>query len=223
MAVKNQHSYFHALYQLAVEVNTARTHDDALNLLAEITAKGMGAKGCSLMTITPDRKELLRAAVYGLSDQYVGKGPLSTDKSIAQTLEGRTVVVENAAEDERVQYPQQSRQERIASILSVPMLVKDKIIGVMRVYTGEPRNFTDDDMYFACAAANLGATAFENARMYEECQKSQNECQRSQRECRQKTRWLGQLLKEAAEGYEAACEKDGESFLERFHISLAGA
>ena len=223
MVVRTQQNYFHAIYQLAAEVNSARTPKDALYLLAEITAKSMGAKGCSLMSLRPDGKRLLNISTYGLSNWYIRKGSVSTDNSIAQALEGQTVAVKKAAEDEKAQYRKQPRQEGIASIFSVPMMVRDKIIGVMRVYTAEPRVLTDDDEYFVCAAANLGAIALENHKMYEDCQRSYKDCQKSKRECRQKTRWLGQILKEAAQGYEPKFEEEQNPPPERFPPELAGA
>jgi GAF domain-containing protein len=51
------------------------------------------------------------------------------------------------------------------------MMLREQTIGVMRVYTGESCEFTDDDIYFACAVANLGAIALENARLYDSVQK----------------------------------------------------
>jgi signal transduction protein with GAF and PtsI domain len=222
----SQRIYFHRLYQLAAEVCLARSSRDALQLLAEITAKSMSAKGCSLMTLTPDGKQLLYISAYGLSDRYVKKGPVLTDKSITQALEGEPVVVKNAPEDERVQYRREAQQEGIATIFSVPMIIRGKIIGVMRVYTADTRDFTDDDVYFVCAAANLGAIALENHRMYEACQESQKECKESQKECREKTRWLGQLLQEAVRSYESRFEElrePEEPPPERFPSELAGA
>jgi GAF domain-containing protein len=211
MVMKNSQNYFHTLYQLAAEVNSARTPNDILRSLAEITTKGMGAKGCALMILTPDGKKLLHTSAYGLSDWYIRKGPLSTDnKSIAQALEGQAVAVRNATEDGRVQYRQQAQQEGIASIFSVPMMLREKIIGVMRVYTAEPRDFTDDDLYFVCAAANLGAIALENGRMYEACQKSQEECRQQMLEGR------------ASLGYEWIFEEPQEPSAERFPPELAG-
>ena len=102
-----------------------------------------------------------------LSDWYIRKGPVSADKSIALALEGKVVAIPFAPEDERVQYREQARREGIVSILSIPMLLRDEIIGVLRIYTQERRDFTIDDEFFAAAAANLGAIALENARLYE--------------------------------------------------------
>lgn len=204
-------NYFHTLYQLAAEVNSARSPENVLHSITEITAKGVGAKGCSLMLLTPDRTQLLHTVAYGLSDWYVRKGPVSVDRSISQALEGQVVEVRNACEDERIQYQQQARQEGIASVLCVPMMLKEGVIGVMRVYTGQLREFNEDDVYFVCAAANLGAIALENARVYEAVQKEQDATRRKLLE------WRADL------GHEWMVEEPEEPSPERFPPELAGA
>jgi len=80
-----------------------------------------------LMLLTPDRKLLLHTAAYGLSDWYVRKGPVSADKSISEALEGKSVAVLDATEDERIQYREQVKKEEIVSILSTPMMLKEEI------------------------------------------------------------------------------------------------
>jgi len=161
--------YYRSLYEIAAAVNSAHTPESVLGVIVETVAKALDAKGCSLMLLTPDRKDLLRAATYGLSDWYVRKGPLSADKSIPQVLKGKPFAILNAAEDERVQYREQAKQEGIASMLSTPMLLKEEIVGVIRVYTAKQHDFTADEVYFVQAVANLGAIALENARELEQC------------------------------------------------------
>ena len=168
---KTEGNYYQSLYEVAAAVNSARAPEGVLRSIVESVAKAMGAKGCSLMLLTPDRKLLLHTAAYGLSDWYVRKGPVSADKSISEALEGKAVAVLDATEDERVQYREQAEKEGIASILSVPMMLREESIGVIRVYTAEPYHFTMDDMYFVGAVANLGAIALENARLYDSVQK----------------------------------------------------
>ena len=171
---KKERNFYQSLYEVAATVNSIRTPEGVLQSIVETVAKATGARGCSVMLLTPDRKLLLHTEAYGLSDWYVRKGPVSADKSISEALEGRPVAVLDATKDERVQYREQAKREGIASILSVPMTLRKEIIGVMRVYTGEPRQFTTDDIYFVEAVANLGAIALENARLYESLQRDYN-------------------------------------------------
>ena len=164
---RNKEVYYTSLYELAAALNSASAPESILQSMAEGVARAMEAKGCSLMLLSPDRKVLLHTAAYGLSDWYVRKGPVSADKSISEALEGKPIAVFEAAKDERIQYREQAKREGIASILSVPMMLREETIGVIRVYTAEPCHFTMDDMYFVGAVANLGAIALENARIYE--------------------------------------------------------
>jgi GAF domain-containing protein len=159
-------TYYHSLYEVAAVLNSSRSAKDILQSIVENVAWTVGAKGCSLMLLTQDKKILSHAAAYGLSEWYVKKGPVSADKSLSEALAGKVVSVLHASEDDRIQYPERARKEKIASILSVPMMLREEIVGVIRVYTTQPRQFTRDDIYFARAVANLGAIALENARLY---------------------------------------------------------
>ncbi len=163
MALKTERRYCQNLYEVAAVVNSAKTIETVLHSIVESVAKEVRVKGCAAMLLTPERKHLFHTATYGLSDQYVTKGPVSADKSISEALDGKPVAVFDATEDERIQYREQARKEGIASILTVPILLKGEVIGVMRVYSEEARHFTNDDIYFIGIAANMGAIALENA------------------------------------------------------------
>ena len=163
-----EHSYYKRLYELTAEINSIRTRESVLMCFVKKVAQAVEAKGSSIMLLAPDERTLLHTAAYGLSDWYIRKGPVEVDKSISEALEGKPVAVLDATEDERVQYREQARKEGIASILSVPIMLRDRIIGVIRVYTAEQRHFDDVDIYFTGVAANLGAIALENARFHED-------------------------------------------------------
>lgn len=175
MLEEQKERYYHSLYEIAAAVNSAGAPESVLRSIVESVAKALDVKGCSLMLLTPDKKLLLHTAAHGLSDWYLRKGPVSADKSIAEALEGRPVSVVYAIEDDRIQYRKQAEQEGIASILSVPVLLREEVVGVMRVYTAQPREFTNADIYFVGAVANLGAIALENARLYDSVKKDYEE------------------------------------------------
>jgi GAF domain-containing protein len=158
--------FYPNLYEAAVAISSTRSSKEIIQNLVERVARSLGAKGCSLMLLSADKKHLIHAAAFGLSERYIKKGLVSADKSINEALEGRVVGIFKAAEDDRVQYPEQAREEGIASILSVPMMLRDEVIGVIRVYTSEQHEFNMDEMYFVSAIASLSAIALDNAHFY---------------------------------------------------------
>jgi len=161
--------YYKSLYEIAAVVNSARTPESVLGVIARAVSQTLNAKGCSLMLLSPDRKVLVHTAAYGLSDWYVGKGPVSADKSISEALQGKPVAILDAREDDRIQYKAQAKQEGIVSMLSAPIFLKGEVIGVIRVYTAERHYFTKSELYFVQAVANLGAIALDRARELTQC------------------------------------------------------
>lgn len=160
-------THFKALYEIAKEINSSLAMEQVLNAMVESTTKVMGSKGCSIMLLTPDRKQLTHSVAYGLSDWYLRKGPVKADAAILEPLRGKPLLILNAATDSRVQYRQQAIKEGIASILSVPIYFRDEVIGILRLYTSEPRRFSPEEIDFLGAIANLGAIALDKAEFHQ--------------------------------------------------------
>lgn len=155
------------LFEVARAVSSTLELREVAKLIAANTARAMGVKGCSVRLVDRNRRRLELLGSYGLSREYLEKGSVDVEKSIAEALEGRPVVVFDASNDIRVQYPDAAREEGICSIASVPMVLKGVTTGVLRVYTAVPYEFTPDDIEFLSALASAGAAAIENARLYD--------------------------------------------------------
>ena len=142
---------------------------EVLDLIAQGVVKVMKVKGSTLSLMDKNREKLRIFAHHGLSTNYVNKGLLDSSKSIGDSVaSGKHAWVEDATTDLRIQYPQEACREGIASILSVPLIVRNKVIGALRVYTSEPRRFSDEETTFLYGFAEQVALAIENARSYED-------------------------------------------------------
>lgn len=160
--------YYHALYDVAKTINSTLSLQHVLSLVVQSAAKAMDAKACSLRLLNLKRDRLEVSAAFGLSEAYIAKGPVQVSRSPmdAEALGGRAVFVRDAREDARLQYPAEVAREGIVSILVVPVTVRDVVIGALRVYTAELREFLPGDVEFLSAIANLAGIAIENARVY---------------------------------------------------------
>ena len=160
--------FYRGLYQIALTVSSSLDPQEVMRSIAESAAGALDAKGASLMLLSPDRTELYHSAAYGLTEWYVRKGRMSVDDTMVESLSGGSVTIHDVPTDVRVQYRSQAREEGISSLLSVPVRLHGEVIGLMRVYSGTPREFAPGDIEFVEAVANLGAVALENARRYAE-------------------------------------------------------
>ena len=158
---------YKTLYSIAKRLTSSLAPEEVLNTIVESIAKAVGAKGCSLMLLSPDKKQLIHTISYGLSKWYLRKGPVRTDTVISKVLKGKSVAIRDATQDRRVQYQEQAKKEGIASMLSVPLMPDGEVVGIMRVYTSEQRHFSPATIEFLGSVANLGAIALSKARLHE--------------------------------------------------------
>jgi len=90
------------------------------------------------------------------------------DKSIPQVFEELTVFIADVRTDPAVQYPEAAEREGILSMLSVPILVREKVRGVLRLYSSIATAFSTEDLEFAKVLAEIGGIAIINAKLYQE-------------------------------------------------------
>jgi len=158
-------------YETFLKLTNAISHSKdpkeiALIVVESITT-ALKVKGCALFLMDQKRDELKVASSYGLSKEYINKGPLSAIKSISQSLREGPVAIYDVGDDPRIQYPEEAKKEGIASILSVPIIVGGACIGALRVYTSEPWEFTLDDVDFVQALAQIAGIVIVKSKAYQ--------------------------------------------------------
>ena len=164
------------LHDIAQKLDSGLSSGDILMTIVETLCNAARAKGCSLMLLSPDRKQLIHTINHGLSDWYVRKGPVIVDDNMAQALNGKPMAILDAHTDPRVQYREQAKKEGIASILSFPIMRRSKVIGIIRIYTSTQRTFSNQEIEFFCTMANLGAIALERAEVHESIDRNLSQC-----------------------------------------------
>ena len=160
-------SYFKLFRDTCKVVNSSLNLSEVLDLITENMIAALNVKACTVFLWNMKRSTLEVSATHGLNESYLTKGSIDADKSMAETLRGESVLIHDIANDPRVQYPDEAKKEGIASILSVPISVKDHIIGVLRIYMSEKRNFTEDQIEFIAGLADMSGIAIDNARMHD--------------------------------------------------------
>ena len=158
---------YDTLLRVTKAMSMSRDPKEVVKLTTTSIRTALDVKGCALFLINPKTKQLEVAASDGLSKEYLNKGPVSALKSIAESLKDGPVAIYDIADDPRIQYPEAAMKEGISSILSVPIYAMGEIIGAMRVYTGEPWEFTMDDVNFVQALAQIAGVLIDMCRLYD--------------------------------------------------------
>lgn len=104
------------------------------NHLTQLLVAALEIKGCTIFALNLELDELEVLASFGLSMDYVQKGPVLSDKSIADAFAGKPFVIRDIKTSDKLQYPQDAEKEGIGAIVSVPINFTGKVIGALRLY-----------------------------------------------------------------------------------------
>jgi len=159
-----------ALAGLARTISEEDYLDRILQAISEMVAETLDSPVCSIMLVDEDRRELVISAARCSSPDYLHKMPLKIEDSLIGRVvrEGRVIVIRDVLEEKQYRYPELARRTGLASLLSVPLMTREKVIGTINIYTREVRQFTDDEIGFVKVVAGQAAIAIENARLMSE-------------------------------------------------------
>lgn len=152
--------------ELSSAINSSIDIKDVLRGMTEKTTEAMGLKGVLIRLYDEETNTLNVVASYGLSDTFLNKGVIIAEKSLSEALDGKTIIVEDTGKDKNLQYPKETREEGIGSMVTVPIQSKEKVIGVMRFYNESCRKYPKDYINVMQAIAHTGALAIQNASLY---------------------------------------------------------
>ena len=158
------------LAQVSQAVASERYLDEILQLIVTVTAELMGSKICSLMLLDDAKQVLVIKATQALSPAYRNKSPIHVGHSVSgrAVKERRPISVLDVTRAKDYGYPALAAREGLTSLLSVPMMIKERATGVLNLYTTTEHQFSEDEIRVLSTIANQAAVAIEHTRVFEQ-------------------------------------------------------
>jgi GAF domain-containing protein len=151
-----KHDYFKTFCRISKAFGTTLGKERLLDLIVHSAIDTMDAKAACLFLADKEKDVFIPVAQKGLSEKIVD-----------DILKGGYLSFYDATTDPRLENLEAKKAEGIASILTVPIIVKEKAVGVLSLYTAEHRDFSKDEVDFLAALADQGGIAIGRARLFE--------------------------------------------------------
>jgi len=162
-----QADYFRTFCTVSRAFGTTLGKDEILDLIVQSVVETMQGKAACLFLADEEKDIFVPVAQKGLSQSYLHVKPMQAKKVVDEILTGGHLSVYDACTDTRLENLEEKKAEGIASILVVPVMVEDKAIGVLSLYTSTHTDFSEDEVNFMSALAEQGGLAIERARLFE--------------------------------------------------------
>lgn len=164
---KSEKDYLATLNKISKAITSDLYLEDILKLIVNLTASVMGAKICALWLIEEDGQTLKIRATQAMSQEYLKDRVIKVGEGIVGLVakDKKPMVIEDVRVDLRYKEKTLAKKEKLVSMLSVPMQVKDDVVGVINVYTVEKHVFSKSDIDLLTTVANQAAVAIENTEL----------------------------------------------------------
>src|SRR5258706_376833 len=160
-------SFLHEVARLA---SSARDWDEMLRVVIGRTTDAMGAEVSSLYLLERSDGVLRLVATNGLNRGGIGRATLRIGEGIVGWVANARVplAARDVRTDPRWKWVPEVDEKRFTSMLSVPVVARDEVIGVMNVQTVQPRDFGHEEIDFLQTIANQVAGIIEKGRLQRE-------------------------------------------------------
>jgi GAF domain-containing protein len=138
----------------------------------ESAIETMKGKAACLYLSDEKKNIFVPVARKGLSDKYLHANPMQAKRIVDHILGGGHLAFKDATTDPRLENHEAKKAEGIASILTVPVRVNDRTIGILSLYTATQRDFKPDEIEFLNALADQGGVALSKTRLLERIMKN---------------------------------------------------
>jgi signal transduction protein with GAF and PtsI domain len=154
-----------ALSTISKAISSDYYLEDLLRLIVVVTAEVMKSKICSLWLLDERDQALKIRATQSMSEEYLKERSLKPGEGVVGYVyvQNRPMMILDVLKEPRFKEKELARKETLVSMLSVPMTVRDKVIGVINCYTSFPHKFTKSEVDVLTTVANQAAVAIENA------------------------------------------------------------
>jgi signal transduction protein with GAF and PtsI domain/anti-sigma regulatory factor (Ser/Thr protein kinase) len=141
--------------------------DEMLAVVAEMAARVMGAKAVVLHLLDEASGRLALRAAHNVSAAHRSGPPLTVGEGIVGQVakDATPIVVTDVRNDSRYRNRALAEAEGLVSLLSVPLIVRERTVGVLSCYTAVPHEFSPKEIDVFSMLANQTALAIENARL----------------------------------------------------------
>ncbi len=164
--MENHTMSYDTITRLTTAISQCKDPEEVALITAESVKTAFNAKGCSVFLVDRTNSELGLVASFGLSSEYLNKGPIHFMQSIQEAKDAVPIAIYDVMDDPRIEYPQAAKEEGICSLLGVPIVSQNKIIGALRVYSASPWEFSPSDITLFQAVALICGMAMEMCRMH---------------------------------------------------------
>src|SRR5579884_1693555 len=159
------------LHRISESITNTLDLEAVLKHIVEVVVEVTKADACLLYLLSESREELILRASKNPHPKLIGRITIGLGEGITGWVareRTRVVISSNASDDPRFKFFHNLPEDRYQAFVSVPIMAKKEVVGVINVQHKRPRRYRSDELALLSTIANQVGGAIENARLYDQ-------------------------------------------------------
>ncbi len=174
-ATQDRERRFLKVYQKVTRLTSmVMDYQQVMDAIVRMMPEELDVDACTIRLLDSTTNSFVLGAATGLSSEYLARETIDTVETMEMIKSGYPVAKVDLDEDPTYADREAASLEGIKSVLTLPILFQDSIIGIMRMLTRENRVFTAGEISFSMALAEQVGLAISNSRMFKEMENQVN-------------------------------------------------
>jgi GAF domain-containing protein len=174
MAAERNTEFLDLFIEVTKAITSSLDLHEVFDLITQKIPEILNVDAATIRLLDASGKKLVLKASHGLSQAYLNRGSIDTEEPVFKALKGEPIAIGDATQDRRIKYSEATKHEGIKSILVVPIPIRGKINGILRLLTRYSRSYNQVEINFVTALGEQCGIAIENARIFNELQTQLN-------------------------------------------------
>jgi len=168
MTLLQEQKYIKVFQKVTKLTSMVLDHQQVMDTIVRSLPDLMAVDAATIRLLDAETGQFVMGAAHGLSLEYLSRISIDTDETMEMIRSGYPVAKTDLDQEFSHNDQKLVQSEGVKSILTLPIIFQDGIIGMLRLLTRDKRIFTADEISFSMALAEQVGIAISNSRMFTE-------------------------------------------------------
>ncbi len=168
MTLPQEQKYLKVFQKVTKLTSMVLDHQQVMDTIVRTLPDLMAVDAATIRLLDAETGQFVMGSAHGLSMEYLSRISIDTQETMEMIRSGYPVAKTDLDQEVGHHDQQLVQSEGVKSVLTLPIIFQDSIIGMLRLLTRDKRIFTADEISFSMALAEQVGIAISNSRMFTE-------------------------------------------------------
>ncbi len=164
---QKERDYLEVFQEVTRLISMVHDPQKVMDLVVRRLPKLMDVDAATIRLLDAGTCTFVLGAAWGLSDEYLSRSTIDSREVMSRLMEGMPIAREDIDLSSDRDYRAYVSREGVKSAMSLPVVYKERVVGLLRLLTKNSRKFSKGEMAFAMSLAEQVGIAISNSHMFQ--------------------------------------------------------